>query len=74
MIPIVKNKDGLHSCSNFRGTSWSVTHEATRYGKDQLKEDGFMPWKSTTYALFALRVLMEKYRQGLLQESASSPC
>ena len=25
---------------------------------------GFMPVKSTTYALFALRVLMEKYREG----------
>ena len=25
---------------------------------------GFMPGKSTTYALFALRVLMEKYREG----------
>ena len=25
---------------------------------------GFMPGKSTTHALFALRVLMEKYREG----------
>ena len=25
---------------------------------------GFMPGKCTTYALFALRVLMEKYREG----------
>ena len=28
------------------------------------QQHGFMPGKSTTDALFALRVLMEKYREG----------
>ncbi|KAK3523075.1 hypothetical protein QTP86_012650 [Hemibagrus guttatus] len=31
---------------------------------EQLKQYGFMPRKSTTDAIFALRILMEKYRDG----------
>ena len=63
----------VQSCSNYRGIKLISMHHETvgkRSGKKNKKEGdtfseqqyGFMPGKRTTDTLFALRVLMEKYR------------
>ena len=74
LIPMFKNKGDVQSCSNYRGiTLISYTMKLwERVVKRRLRSEltfseqqyGFMPGKSTTDALFALRVLMEKYREG----------
>ena len=76
LIPIFKNKGDLQSCSNCRGIKlishtmklWeSVVERRLRseltFSEQQYKYS-FMSGKSTTDALFALRLLMEKYREG----------
>ena len=74
LIPIFKNKGDVQSCSNYRGIKL-ISHTmklCERIVEKRLRSDlkfsnqqyGFMPGKSTTDALFALRVLMEKYREG----------
>ena len=74
LIPIFKNKVDVQSCSNYRGIKL-ISHTMKlweRIVEKRLRSDlkfsnqqyGFMPGKSTTDALFALRVLMEKYREG----------
>ena len=74
LIPIFKNKGDVQSCSNYRGIKL-ISHTMKlweRIVEKRLRNDlkfsnqqyGFMPGKSTTDALFALRVLMEKYREG----------
>ena len=74
LIPIFKNKGDVQSCSNYRGIQligrtmklWERIIER-RLRRDLTfcnQQYGFMPGKSTTDALFALRVLMEKYRKG----------
>ena len=74
LIPIFKNKGDVQSCSNYRGIKlishsmklWERVVERRLRSKLTFSEQqyGFMPGKSTTDALFALRVLMEKYREG----------
>ena len=70
LIPIFKNKGDVQSCSNYRGIKL-ISHTMKlweRIVEKRLRSDlkfsnqqyGFMPGKSTTDALFALRVLMEK--------------
>ena len=73
LIQIFKNKGDVQSCSNYRGITlishtmklWEIVVERRLRSKLTFSEQqyGFMPGKSTT-ALFALRVLMEKYREG----------
>ncbi|KAK3542987.1 hypothetical protein QTP70_008681 [Hemibagrus guttatus] len=74
LVPIFKNKGDVHSCSNYRGIKlmshtmklWERIVEA-RLRKVVLiceQQYGFMLRKSTTDAIFALRILMEKYRDG----------
>ena len=74
LIPIFKNKGDVQSCSNYRGIKL-IGHTMKlweRIIERRLRRDltfskqqyGFMPGKSTIDALFALRVLMEKYREG----------
>ena len=74
LIPIFKNNGDVQSCSNYRGIKL-ISHTMKlweRIVEKRLRHDlkfsnqqyGFMPGKSTTDALFALRVLMEKYREG----------
>ena len=64
----------VQSCSNYRGITL-ISHNmklwervVARRLRSELtfseQQYGFMPGKSTTDALFALRVLMEKYREG----------
>ena len=74
LIPIFKNKGDVQSCSNYRGIQlishsmklWERVVERRLRSELTFSEQqyGFMPVKSTTDALFALRVLMEKYREG----------
>ena len=72
LIQFFKNKGDVQSCSNYRGIKlnshtmklWERTIER-RLRSDLTFSNqhyGFMPGKSNTDALFALRVLMEKYR------------
>ena len=74
LIPIFNNKGDVQRCSNYRGIKL-ISHTMKlweRIVEKRLRSDlkfsnqqyGFMPGKSTTDALFALRVLMEKYREG----------
>ncbi|KAK3568759.1 hypothetical protein QTP86_016289 [Hemibagrus guttatus] len=73
-MPIFKNKGDVQSCSNYRGIRlmshtvklWERVVEARLRKVVDICEQqyGFMPRKSTTYAIFALRILMEKYRDG----------
>ena len=70
---LVKNKGDVQSCGNYRGIKllshtmklWEIV-EARLRGEVMICEQqyGFMPGKSTTDAMFALRMLMEKYREG----------
>ena len=71
LIPIFKNKGDVQSCSNYRGIKlishsmklWERVVERRLRSELTFSEQqyGFMPGKSTTDAL---RVLMEKYREG----------
>ncbi|KAK3543129.1 hypothetical protein QTP70_011665 [Hemibagrus guttatus] len=74
LVPIFKNKVDVQSCSNYRGIKlmshtmklWERVVEARLRKVVEICEQqyGFMPRKSTTDANFALRILMEKYRDG----------
>ncbi|KAK3564213.1 hypothetical protein QTP86_011192 [Hemibagrus guttatus] len=74
LVPIFKNKGDVQSCSNYRGIKlmshtmklWERVVEARLRMVVEICEQqyGFMPRKSTTDAIFALRILMEKYRDG----------
>ena len=74
LIPIFKNKGDVQSCSNYRGIKlishsmklWERGVERILRSELTFSEQlyGFMAGKITTGALFALRVLMEKYREG----------
>ena len=71
LIPIFKNKGDVQSCSNYRGIKlishtmklWERVVERRLRSELTFSEQqyDFMSGKSTTDALFALRVLMEKY-------------
>ncbi|KAK3571709.1 hypothetical protein QTP86_017856, partial [Hemibagrus guttatus] len=74
LVPIFKNKGDVQSCSNYRGIKlmshtmklWERVVEARLRKVVDICEQqyGFMPRKSTTDAIFALRILKEKYRDG----------
>ncbi|KAK3512985.1 hypothetical protein QTP70_034000 [Hemibagrus guttatus] len=74
LVPIFKNKGDVQSCSNCRGIKlmshtmklWERVVEARLRKVVEICEQqyGIMPRKSTTDAIFALRILMEKYRDG----------
>ncbi|KAK3512387.1 hypothetical protein QTP70_007966 [Hemibagrus guttatus] len=74
IVPIFKNKGDVQSCSNYRGIKlmshtmklWERVVEARLRKVVDICEQqyGFMPRKSTTDAIFALRILMKKYRDG----------
>ncbi|KAK3542797.1 hypothetical protein QTP70_003002 [Hemibagrus guttatus] len=74
LVPIFKNKGDVQSCCNYRGIKlmshtmkvWERVVEARLRKVVDICEQqyGFMPRKSTTDAIFALRILMEKYRDG----------
>ena len=74
LVPIYKNKGDIQDCGNYRGIKlmshtmkiWERIiecrlREMVYIGEEQF---GFMPGRSTTDAIFALRQLIEKYREG----------
>ena len=74
LVPFFKNKGDVQCSSNYRGIKlishsmklWESVMEDSLRDKVKIckQQFGFMPGESTTDALFALRVLMEKYREG----------
>ncbi|KAK3544791.1 hypothetical protein QTP86_027552 [Hemibagrus guttatus] len=74
LVLIFKNKGDLQSCRNYRRIKlmshtmklWERVVEARLRKVVEICEQqyGFMPRKSTTDAIFALRILIEKYRDG----------
>ncbi|KAK3513112.1 hypothetical protein QTP70_001685 [Hemibagrus guttatus] len=74
LVTIFKNKGDVQSCSSYRGIKlmshtmklWERVVEARLRKVVEICEQqyGFMPRNSTTDAIFALRILMEKYRDG----------
>ncbi len=74
LVPIFKNKGDVQSCSNYRGIKllsyamkiWErvVEKRLRRVVRISDEQFGFMPGRSTTDAIFALRMMMEKYREG----------
>ena len=74
LVPIFKNKGDAQNCSNYRGIKlishslkiWERIVEARLRSLVEISDQqfGFMPGKSTTDAIFALKMLMEKYREG----------
>ena len=81
LIPIYKNKGDAQCCGNYRGIKlvshtikiWERIIEARLRDSVEIsmkiskQQYGFMPGKGTTDALFALRMLMEKYREGQIE-------
>ena len=74
LIPIYKNKGDTQCCGNYRGIKlmshtmkvWERIIEARLRDSVEISKQQyeFMPGKGTTDAMFALRMLMEKYREG----------
>ena len=74
LIPIYKNKGDAQCCGNYRGIElmshtmkvWERIIETRLRDRVEISKQqyGFMPGKGTTDAMFALRMLMEKYREG----------
>ena len=74
LVPIYKNKGDAQSCTNYHGIKlmshtmemWERVVEGRLMGEVAISEHhyGFMPGKCTTDAIFALKILAEKYREG----------
>ena len=74
LIPIYKNKGDAQYCGNYRGKKlmnhrmkvWERIIEARLRDSVEISKQqyGFMPGKGTTDTIFALRMFMEKYREG----------
>ena len=77
LIPIYKNKGDAQCCGNYRRVKlmshtmkvWERIIETRLRDRVEISKQqyGFMPGKGTTDAMFALRMLMEKYREGQRQ-------
>ena len=79
LIPIYKNKGDTQCCGNYEYIGiklmshtmkiWERIIEARLRDRVEISKQqyGFMPGKGTTDAMFALRMLMEKYREGQRQ-------
>ena len=73
LISIYKNKGDAQCCGNYRGIKlmshtmkvWEKIIETSLRDRVEISKQqyGFMPRKETTDAMFALRMLMEKYRK-----------
>ena len=74
VIPIYKSKGNAQCCGNYRGIKlishtmkvWKRVIEASLRDRVEISKQQyeFMPGKRTTNAMFALRMLIEKYREG----------
>ena len=73
-IPIYKNKANTQCCESYKGIKlinntvkiWEKILEARLRDRVEISKQqyGFMQGKGTTDVVFALRMLMEKYREG----------
>ncbi|XP_037800285.1 uncharacterized protein LOC119595188 [Penaeus monodon] len=61
LIPIFKNKGGIQEYGNYRGIKLMSHNEDLRENNEQSDQRNR---RSTTDAIYALRLLMEKYREG----------
>ena len=74
LIPIYKNKGDAQCCGNYRGIKlmihkmkiWERIIEARLRDRVEISKQqyGLMPGKGTTDVMFALRMLIKKYRKG----------
>ena len=74
LVPIFKNKGDAQNCANYRGIKlmshsmkiWERVIDARLRKNVKIGEQqyGFMPGRSATDAIFGLRILAEKYREG----------
>ena len=74
LITIYKKKADAQCCGNYRGIKlmshtmkvWERIIETSLRDRVEISKQqyGFMPGKGTTDAMFALRMLMEMYREG----------
>ena len=74
LVPFFKGKGDIKDCGNYRGIKlmshtmklWERVIDARLRYEVQIAEQqfGFMPGRSTTDAIFGLRMLMEKCREG----------
>ena len=74
LIPIYKNKGGAQCCGNYRRIKlmshtmklWERIIETRLRDRVEISKQqyGFVRGKKITDAMFALRMLMEKYREG----------
>ncbi len=74
LVPIFKNKGDVQSCNSYRGIKltchaikiWERVVDARLRRVVTISEEqfGFSKGRSTTDAIFALRMLSEKYREG----------
>jgi len=74
LVPFFKNKGDVQSCSNYRGIKlmshtmkiWERVVEARLRQEVSVCEQqySFLPRKSSTDVIFALRMVMEKYSEG----------
>ena len=74
LIPIYKNKEDAQCCGNYKRIKvmshimkvWERIIEARLRDRVEISKQQFefMPGKGTPDAMFALRMLMEKYREG----------
>ena len=74
LIPIYKNKEDTLCCGSYRGIKlmihtmkiWEKIIEANLGDKVEISEQkyGFTSGKGSTNAMFALRMLIKKYREG----------
>ena len=73
LVPIFKETGDIQDCNNYRRIKlmshtmkiWECIIESRLRDETQIGEEqfGFMPGRSTTDAIFALRQMMEKYRE-----------
>ena len=74
LMPIYKNKGDAQCCGNYRGIKlishtmkvWERIFETKLRDRVEISKQQyrFMPGKENTDAMFALRMLIEKYREG----------
>ncbi|KAM2872431.1 hypothetical protein FF1_019947 [Malus domestica] len=74
LVPIYKNKGDVQNCMNYRGIKlmshtmklWDrvIEHRLRQETRVSDNQFGFMPGRSTMEAIYLLRRLMERYRDG----------
>ncbi|KAM1129870.1 hypothetical protein ACFX19_045301 [Malus domestica] len=74
LVPIYKNKGDVQNCMNYRGIKlmshtmklWErvIEHRSRQETRVSDNQFGFMPGRSTMEAIYLLRRLMERYRDG----------